>query len=438
MSKNFAGTVTLDSTVYSVAASLTKNGRRIVGTVTFDLDETKVMPVNYLIDATGLAFSTASSIWFADPAGNAVEVLSLSITNSSVDADFTAIDVVGEDCNVAGVLVAFEMDLDEVVAVEEDGSVVDAAAAAEPLTRKTLEPIRINEVGNTSDHFGGLVSITRLSEESNADYIKRIRDAVANPGGAHYMGMINGLNRQLNVAREDAIRVTLSDSPTLGEDKARFFLNEKECIIYDEWMPVDLQQSGVTPVVEMQTELKGMTVGKLVDWINTSANYSAVLTGTGANRAENLITTDSRRMLMEELDGQEIMVLTFDNVVPGTLMFRAVEELEQEIDIGDALTTRGQYKIDYSNGHVKSYSAAPAKVKITYTTNRRTFDLVWSPIKISDFTSEGGQDLYFNQVTREFYTTEVDHYVNGLPTNEAYGIMRDILTAGKFPQFWGE
>lgn len=438
MSKNFSGTLEVGATSFDVTATLAKRGLRVTGHIVFDLDTELVVPLNLLIDSLGTSFTTSNSIWFIDPNGDSVQLLNLTIAETSIDADFTTLDIAAADCGINGAPDVLSMALSEVVEEVDNGGLADAPAAVQSLTRKAIEPIRINEVGNTTDHFGGLLSLSRLPEEGNQDYIERIRDVVARPGGSHYRGLINGINRRLNLSQFDAIKVTMLSSPSGDEDKIRFYLDEKECIIYEEWVPVDRQESGIVPIEEIRTDLSGMTIGKLVDFINTSLNYKAEVLGNADSLAAHLLITDSRIQIREEVVGQEIMVLSSDNVVPGTLTFESIEELRTELDINATLATKGEYLINYADGKIKAFRAPPTTIEVTYTSNRREFLLVWSPVRILNFTSEGAQNLMFNQVEREFYTSELNRYVNGLPTNEAYGIMRDILTAGKFPQFWGE
>ena len=435
-SKNFTGTVTIGATPYNVTATLARRGLRVTGHVVFDDDTDRVIPLNLFLQ--GGSFTTPASIWFIDPDDNSIELLSLSIAETTIDSNFKEIDIAAADCGVGGAPSTLSMDLDAVVTVVDNGGVEDPSAVIAEGVRKEIQPIRINEIGNSADHFGGLLSLPRLSGETNTEYIARIRDVMSNPANSTYKGLLNGITRDLGLEREPAIRVTAKASPAGGADKIRFYIDEKEAIIYTEWVPITLQESGIVPTVEIQTELDDMTIGKLVDWINTSGNYEAEAIGDTSKAASHLAIGDSRFLYKDQIPGQEIMTLRYENIIPDSLAFPPQEELSIELEEGSALTMKGQYYVDYSAGRIFAHTPPPEDVEFTYTVNSKDFLLTWFPVKITSFTSEGGQNLFFNQVEREFYTSEITRYVNGLPTNEAYGIMRKILTAGKFPQFWGE
>ena len=434
-SKTFTGTVTIGVVVFNVTAQLAARGLRVLGSVVFDDNTDLLFLANFLLDGLKTSYTTGASIWFVDPNGRTVELFNLTVGETTIDGDFTALTLVVADCNIDGVPDTMSMSITESVAAADLGGVEDIAVDAEVLARRFISPIRINEVGNQLDHFGAMVSLERLPEEGNKEFIIRIRHAVAKLANSSYQGMINGV---------DAIRIAVKDSPAGKVDEIRFLLNENEVIIYTSWIPIDMQEAGTAPVIEevggspLRVSLKGMTIGALVDWINQSSNYEATLLAQSTSLAKFVAVTDSRLSVTENLPDQEVMTFSSDNIVPGSLVFSPTEELEVEIEALAVPAISGEYVLDYPGGVLTAYSQPGETVTFTYITNRKDFLLIHSPVKLTDISSEGGQDLLFNQVTREFYTSEVNHYVNGLPTNEMYGIMRDVLTAGDFPQFWGE
>lgn len=95
-----------------------------------------------------------------------------------------------------------------------------------------------HQVWNFFDELGALVSCTRLPEEPNIEYKKRILDVFTNKAGASLPGLINGIGRELAIRRiltwqdtskglelEDAMIVL--NSITVNEeyyDKANIFL----------------------------------------------------------------------------------------------------------------------------------------------------------------------------------------------------------------------
>jgi hypothetical protein len=433
--KSFAGTVTIGVNVFNVTGTLIKQGLRVQGTLVFTADPVRVMPINVFIDSLGTSFTTPANQFFLDPNGDTVRIDPILIADSAIDTAFTAMDLVATPIEINAVPDTMDMNIDEVADTSSIGF-VDEDEEISPATLRSLEPIRINEVGNQFDHFGSLLSTPRLPEEKNKAYLSRILSVAGRPSNSTYVGLTNGINRELGLAPAKAIKITTKASPLADPLKMRLFLNEKEATIYTEWVPQLIQEAGATPVVEQTIEYGDMTIGALIDWINLSDNYEATLASEATSAARHLLVTDSRLLHTETLPSQEVMELEYDKIVEGSLSFNPSPELR--VEVGVTPVARGEYQVDYTNGKITAFTQPGRRIEFTYTSNRDEFYIWHSPVKVIDITSEGGQDIYFNQVTREFYTNEVNHYVNGLPNNEGYGIIRDILTAGEFPQFWGE
>lgn len=436
--KNFTGTITLGAQVENVTATLVKRGLQVTGTLVFADDTDRIVPINVLIDDAGTSFTTAANQFFIGPNNEVVKLLPLQIADTTIDAGFTALDIAAAPCEINAVGSTIDLDLDAVVAAVDNGGIEDENDAFIPGQRRNVTPIRINEVGNQFDHFGSIVSLNRLESETNREFRVRITEALAKPANSSFLGLNRGIARDLGLSITNALRIKMKDATVDDKAEIRFFLNEKECILYRSWVPVLDQETGVVPTVEQQRDLEGVTIALLADWINLSDNFEAEVIGNGDEPARFLLLSDSREVIQEALPSQEIINFTHKNIIPGSVIFDSIDELSTEIDPATSPTVRGEYKIDYPNGKLTAKAQSIDTVEFTYITNRDDFFVEHCPVKIADLISEGSQDLYFNQVTRTFYTNERNHYVNGLPTNEMYGILRKVLTAGKFPQFWGE
>lgn len=437
--KNFSGSITVDADVYTVTGVLAKRGKRITGSLVFDDDADRVVQVNFLVNDDGDSFTTSTDFWFIDPDAHAVRVDALQVADTTIDVGFTALDIVDAPILLDGGASTLDMNIDEVVAAADVGAENEGQEIAVG-TRVSIKPLRINEMGNYFDHFSGVLSVVRLPEETNASLLERTVRAASRPSDSTYLGVIRGTNRGLGLEEVDAIEVTLKETPVDDEQSVRLFINEEKIYLYRRWVPILEQEAGVTPEVEMAMDLKGTTIGKIVDWINTSDNYEATLLSNSEADGSFLMLGDSRELTQEVVIGQEIMDLEKENVLRGSLGFPALDALTAEVDINVVANPQsaGEYTVDYSAGRITAFSAPRDNFVATYVVNRKKFRVQYSPVKLTSVASEGAQDLYFNQVTREFFTNEENHYVNGLPTNETYGIMRKILKAGRFPQFWGE
>jgi hypothetical protein len=97
-----------------------------------------------------------------------------------------------------------------IIATDEGGSAVSKYYVdMEFDTRAQIK----SHVWNAFDGFALLASIDRLQGESNDSLRDRTIDAFSNKGGTHYKGLINGINRELNLRRKDSA-LTLSRKKT--------------------------------------------------------------------------------------------------------------------------------------------------------------------------------------------------------------------------------
>lgn len=69
----------------------------------------------------------------------------------------------------------------------------------------------LHHIWNVFDEFGMLLSLTRLPGERNEAFKNRILDVFKNPGGANKQGLINGLSRDLGIAKEQVKLGALAD-----------------------------------------------------------------------------------------------------------------------------------------------------------------------------------------------------------------------------------
>jgi hypothetical protein len=298
--------------------------------------------------------------------------------------------------------------------------------------------VRVNEVGNLFDHFGSILSLPRINGEDNLSYSARIKSVPNRRRGSDYQGLVNGITMELALSQKDVIDVTIKSEDVQGK---RLLVEEGYIKLYSEWISEEDQEMGLRPTLEKEARLGTepiKTIGKLVDWINESEYFTATLIEDTNQTTDFLVQFDSRIVVREELPAQEIIHLTYPNIIQGSFALQQNTNLKKEISYNESLESAGEYHIDYQKGVLKCFSAPLNSVKSVYMANRSNFKLTISDIKLVDLATKGAQRLYFNQIDKRLYTNMSESTANGLPTEEMFGIIRELLTAGDFDQYWGE
>jgi hypothetical protein len=211
--------------------------------------------------------------------------------------------------------------------------------------------------------------------------------------------------------------------------------------IYSSWVSEEDQRQGLRPELEREATLGEepiKTVGKLVDWINESSNFQATLIRDSDLSAKFITQFDSRIIVKEELVGQEIISFKYKNIIPGSILFTKSIGLRRERSLDSELESADEYKVDYADGLLYCFSPPAGRIKVSYLVSLNDFKLNLSDVKIMDLATKGAQRICFEQVDRNFYTTLDESTANGLPKEATYKIIREILTAGDFDQYWGE
>lgn len=436
MSKIFVGTITVNDQDYEVRGPLALNNSRLTGTLSFVSDTNYILPISGIISAGSI--TTSQNLFFITPSDIVVKILPLQAVDTSINADFTTIAIeasieIGEEEGTLSIAIESEEIRIGVGGIDEN-----AIDEVNPRTKKKLQKIRINEVGNLFDHFGSILSLPRINGEDNNSYSERIRSIPSKRRGSDYTGLLNAITTELALAHQDTIDVFVKSEIVHNK---RLLVEEGYIRLYEEWVSEEDQKLGLRPTLEKEARLGQepiKTVGKLVDWINDSNNFGATLIQETNLSTEFLVHFDSRVVVQEELVGQEIIHFSYGNIVPGSVFFLNNNTLKKERGAEEVLDSLGDYQIDYKKGLLKCFSAPLKNLKFTYTVNNITFKLQMSDIKVIDLLTKGAQRLYFDQINRVFYNTLNESTINGLPTEEMFGIIKEILTAGDFDQYWGE
>lgn len=436
MTKSYSGTMTIDGESFPITALLAIRGRRIIGTAVFSDDESKEVPINLIINSGLTSFRSLAETAFISPDEDLIVIEVIQAGNTTLDLDIFELSVTDEDATKNGDAILVSLTLVEIAAEpEEVAATSDVAEEVVSVTKKMLIPVRINEMGNHLDHFGGVLSLPRRFKERNNKYKSRILEASHRNRGSSYKGLVQSISLELGLDISKCIRV----KKNLDADEAQnavFSIEEDRAVIYRQWIPIDSQRPGVQPEVEQEILLGDMTVGKLVDWINTSGLFEAKTLSHDEDLAKNIMLTSSRQLVQETLSPSESMSLKY-RPVTGTLLIDRASGLTKETSENDRELI-GEFSIDYANKKLNPLFLPEKEVSVSYMSNLDEVVLEWASVRIVNLTSEGAQDIYFDQVEKNFYAKERHRLVNGLPTSEMFEILREVMNGQQFPQFWGE
>ena len=439
MSKLFEGTITIDGITNEVYGQLTKNRIRITGTLVFKTATSFVIPLQLIQRADQVLTNTG--FFFSTSNGDVVRVLPIDPVNTLVGDDLSSLTITDCDAELNGDPVLLSINISAIATeISTEGFTEEQAVPNRDSDRRAVGYTRINEIGNLADHFGMILSVPRREGESNEDYVYRIRFAASKKSNSSYQGMINGINRELGLTPEDAIEVSVR--PGVSERyNLRFCIDEARVQIYSHWVSLEDQETGLRPILEQEillTDIQAKTIGDLVDWINTSSLYSAKLISNGEKLSSFITKHDSRKIVVELILAQEINRLSSSNVIPGSLEFKRQSSFDKEIPFSESLASEGEYQVSYGEGIIKSFIHPKESFGISYLTSEETFSLSYSDINILDLQKKPVQEIFFEQISQDVYSTVEESQTNGLPKAEMYGIIRKVLTAGEFNQYWGE
>ena len=80
------------------------------------------------------------------------------------------------------------------------------------------------------DEHGSLLDVSRIAGEDLISYSERLFDAYANRSSSTYTGLLNGINRELDIDREDTIEIRIK-SLGLGDTTSPFIILSSTTLI---------------------------------------------------------------------------------------------------------------------------------------------------------------------------------------------------------------
>src|SRR3990167_226837 len=286
-----------------------------------------------------------------------------------------------------------------------------------------------HHVFNELDQQGLLLGLERLEEERNTSYKQRLLDIMARRAGSSYIGLINGITRELGLEIFDAIEITAltdDDGETLATYPAVVFQDTK-CTLYNDFTTDDILLE-----IDRFELLDGSYIIKaLIDTINATGYYQAAMVN-GANPYARSMTIFNQSSIgtvtAESISSGGLHIrLENTNLVPGTISIRS-QNLITRVSSSDNLQT-GEYFIDEESGTLISAQAPADGSFIRYRYSQNTFVAQASPVIIHTIQSDDFKTKMFRQLVTDDGTS------NGLPTALGADLICELLSV--YPMNWG-
>jgi hypothetical protein len=355
------------------------------------------------------------------------------------------------------------------MAVGEQGAILAVESAPLEDVRVTPLKLRTNQIINASDRVAGFRSLNRFDigniKESNFDLLKRVEDSLQMKSNSSRTGIVNGASRELGLSvgagSPKNLTVALRTSVTWGESQSvRLAIGNGRLKIFSNWVRRDdtkliastieeVQLPGAQEAIKMDIALKDFTIGRLIDFINLSSYYecdgSWELYGEDFLKepAYGLLPVDSREVVSALVPAEDILKLPHDHLIDRSLLFRSSMALETErAPTGDLLNSglraRGDFWVDYEEGFIATKGSAGILLELLYTVNKKKIDVIFRGVEVTSLASEESQDSLFTQNENNFYTTHEERFTNGMPKNNFFKVLGQVLSSGEFSQYWGK
>lgn len=283
-------------------------------------------------------------------------------------------------------------------------------------------------VFNDFDRDGLTLGLSRILQEKNADYKRRLQNVFVHRGGSQYRELINAVTRELGLEIIEALSIVpLVDGN--GDPLAPFpgiVFKDTKCYIYNDYTADDI----VLTLDRFEPDSGAFTLQELVDQINGTALYSAtLLTGTGQNlRAMNVFNQSSIiQVFTEDIASSGVRVhLANNNLIPDSIALNSPNVYNSVASTSD-IKTIGDYYLDLADGILYTYSTPTPGSVIRYKARQDNFIVEASPVILHNLQSDDFKTKMYQQ------TSEGD---NGLPNQLGADIINELISV--FPYGYGK
>lgn len=284
---------------------------------------------------------------------------------------------------------------------------------------------------NELDYIAQLLDLNRLPGEKNQSFKRRVLDVFVHRAGANYQGLINGILRELNLNRYEALTISLKESGGVPVTQSpRIVINSTEMILYSEWTsPESYTVEKTINLYDRSVTNNGYYLGDLVTQINTSLYYSAALvSGVSAYTRSNLLFRyDSLNIVnYETYSITRDFKLENEGILKNSLFFYDTTTFSSLKSSVASLAAVGDYYVDLDNGIVRSYSLPTEEGWCRYAWSDFPVTLEASPVFMFSLSNQ--------DVVENMFDSLGDYYT--LPNTEMTRLINSIFN--EVSLYWGE
>lgn len=291
-------------------------------------------------------------------------------------------------------------------------------------------------VFNQFDQFGLLIGLPRFNGEKIEQYKKRLYDVYTNRANSTYLGLVNGITRELGLNLFNPFRI-------YPIEFSGVFIAENPVVIFN-GPYVELWRDKENNILEMEidrfnTNGDGFLIKELTNFINSRSIYfrtDTVLADFQFERSMTILNqTNVRKVISENIPATQRFTLekpglTEGQIISSSIVFSDTSIFKTLVVNVASVINNGDYYININTGDVVTKLTPPVGITVQYMWIDCSFKPVASPVIIHDVESPNFKRKMFNQVL-----DDAGIYHNGMPTEYGAEIINELLSL--YPLYYG-
>lgn len=294
-----------------------------------------------------------------------------------------------------------------------------------------------SSVYNQFDDFGLLIGLNRLPTESSVSFKQRLLDVFVHKANSTYIGMMNGITRELGLSffKPFRLRPTTSTGTFIAEDPVFIFNGPF----------LELWRDHNNGVLEMEIDIfhqtgSAYTIKELFNYINAHSTYFIADQFDSAYQYQRSMTilnqSDVSLITAEPIPAATNFTLSLPALDGGRISLTDVTftdtfTFSNMVSASNLVLTQGDYYINAYTGDVVVFSAASNGTIIRYKyVHYNDMYLRASPIIIHNMQNDNFNRLMFQQVL-----ADDGKLYSGIPTEFGADIINELLSS--YPLYYG-
>ena len=297
------------------------------------------------------------------------------------------------------------------------------------ITNFAAEDIQRHSVFNELDSHGLTLNLPRLTDEKNAEYKQRLLDVFVRKANSGYLGLIQGITRELGLSIRKEFTITPTNSSAYPY--AAVVFKDTRCCIY-----ANYYEDPILEIDRWSLGGEGYTLQELKDKIQNTTLFS-VANMPGINLSQRSMTvyeqSSIRTQLEEPLSGKgHVVNLENQNLIKDKVYISS-SVLKTELPSDDvtplANFRKGEYRIDYEAGQITCAQTPGSGSFVRYDYRDNEFVVKSSPVILSNLQVQGFRKYLFKQIEQmDNSGNPTGLYENGSPTPFGADIINELLS----------